>query len=185
MSAAFELIELDVVDSTQDEVRVRLQSSAPGCVVAVSARSQRDGRGREGRTWQDPPGEALMLSIGVRGPLATLVLQDLPRRVVQALLDAIVDGVPGAAGQIAWKAPNDLVARKGGAKLGGVLVDARTTGASVDQLIVGIGLNLDGPAFHTSDGRRATSIAACTQAALPPDIRTRLATAACTLLAER
>jgi biotin-(acetyl-CoA carboxylase) ligase len=60
---------------------------------------------------------------------------------------------------VSWKAPNDLVAASGGAKAAGILVDARMTGDVVDELIVGIGCNLEGPEFTTSDGRSATSLA--------------------------
>lgn len=149
------IVALDACDSTQDEVRERLAHAAPGSVVAVSAASQRAGRGREGRVWQDPPGNALMLSVGRRGPLPVSVLEDLPQRVVRALVELV-----GGGGRVAWKAPNDLVAASGGAKLGGVLVDVRTVGEIVEFVSVGIGINLDAEPFRTSDGRDATSLAA-------------------------
>jgi BirA family biotin operon repressor/biotin-[acetyl-CoA-carboxylase] ligase len=149
-------VHLEACDSTQDEVRARLTSVDPGSVVAVSADSQRAGRGREGRAWQDPPGAGLMLSVGRRGPLPLSVLEELPRRVADAVLEAVDAG----RRHVVWKAPNDLVSAAGGAKVGGILVDARTTGEQVDQVIVGIGLNVDGPAFTTADGRAATSLAA-------------------------
>jgi BirA family biotin operon repressor/biotin-[acetyl-CoA-carboxylase] ligase len=145
-------VQLDVVGSTQDEVRERLARAAPGEVVAVRARSQRSGRGREGRTWQDPPGGSLLLSVGVRG-VPVDVLDELPRRIAAALLDAV-----SPAGAVAWKAPNDLVCAASGAKVAGVLVDARTSASVVDEVIVGVGCNVTGPAFDTPDGRRATSL---------------------------
>ena len=146
------VIELAVCQSTQDEVRDRLDGAAGGTIRAVRTRSQGDGRGREGRVWQDPPGEALLLSVGVQGPLSVDVLADLPRRLGDALL-ATFD-VSG----LAWKAPNDLVARDGGAKVAGILVDARTVGAVVEHVIVGIGCNVSGAAFVTTDGREATTL---------------------------
>lgn len=144
-------IHVDVCDSTQDEVRARLADADPGDIVAVSADSQRGGRGREGRTWEDPPGEALMLSVGRLGPLPVSVLEGLPRRVADALLE--LDE------RLHWKEPNDIVDATG-AKVAGILVDARTTDDRVDQVIVGLGVNVGGPAFTTSDGRPATTLAA-------------------------
>lgn len=152
------VIELSVVDSTQDEVRSRLVGAAPHEVVAVSARSQRAGRGREGRTWQDPPGSALLLSIGVRGPADPGMLDQLPGDLARIVVACI--GVPAT-----WREPNDIVDDTG-AKIGGVLVDARTTGMLVDEVIAGIGLNVTGPAFETADRRAATSIEQCTGAAV-------------------
>lgn len=149
---AVRLVELDVVDSTQEEVRARLAGAAAGEVVAVRARSQRAGRGRQGRAWQDPPGRSLLLSVGVRG-VGVDVLEQLPRRAAAAIEAAITP-----RGVVAWKAPNDVVCAVSGAKVAGVLVDVRTTGEVVDELIVGVGCNVDSATFVTADGRRATSV---------------------------
>lgn len=157
MDAALKLVELDSCESTQDEVRARLAGAAPHGVVAVVARSQGAGRGREGRRWEDPPGGALLVSVGVRGPLPIAVLDALPARLGEALL-LLLD--PDARA-ICWKAPNDLVAIVGGDKVAGILVDARTTGTDVDEVVVGFGCNVDGAAFTTSDGRAATTLQAC------------------------
>ncbi|MCW2924697.1 MAG: hypothetical protein JWM98_2101, partial [Thermoleophilia bacterium] len=126
--------------------------------VAVSARSQGAGRGRGGRAWQDPPGEALMVSLGWAGPLPASVLDGLPLRVADAVLAAIELVAPAARDGIRWKAPNDLVAARDGAKVAGILVDARTLDGVVDPIIVGIGVNLAGAAFITTDGRDATTV---------------------------
>jgi BirA family biotin operon repressor/biotin-[acetyl-CoA-carboxylase] ligase len=169
-----EIIELEVCDSTQDEVRLRLVDAAPGTIIAIRARSQRAGRGREGRTWQDPTGEALLLSVGATGPLPVSVLDELPRRVAEVVLTQLELAAPGARSFISWKAPNDLVAASGGAKVAGILVDARTIGNAVEQVVIGIGINLNGAAFKTSDGRSATSVEACVGQTLGLD-RTALA----------
>jgi BirA family biotin operon repressor/biotin-[acetyl-CoA-carboxylase] ligase len=147
-------IHLDACDSTQEEVRERLGEADPGVVVAVTTDSQRAGRGREGRVWEDAPGGAIMLSVGRRGPLPVEVLDELPRRVADVLLATF-----GAGDRVAWKAPNDLVDSED-AKLAGILVDARTVGDEVEHVIVGVGLNAGGAAFTTEDGRRATTLEA-------------------------
>jgi BirA family biotin operon repressor/biotin-[acetyl-CoA-carboxylase] ligase len=156
-------VELQVVDSTQDEVRRRLEQASAGAVIAVSARAQHAGRGREGRVWQDPPGEALLLSIGARGPLPVRLLHELPRRVIDALLDALeaqLDEPDAVRGVLAWKSPNDLVAATSGAKVAGVIIDARTVADRVEQVVAGVGCNLDGAPFTTLDSRAATSVGA-------------------------
>lgn len=143
---------LDGCDSTQDEVRARLARAAPHELVAVAARTQRAGRGRAGRRWEDPPGAAVLLSVGVRGPLSTRVLEDLPLDVA-----AIVVEVLGTSG-VVRRAPNDLV-DSAGRKVGGVLVDARTSADVVEEVVVGVGVNLSGNPFVTADGRAASSLA--------------------------
>jgi biotin-(acetyl-CoA carboxylase) ligase len=144
---------LAACDSTQDEVRERLDHVESGELVVVSSTTQHAGRGRAGRTWQDPPGAALMLSVGRKGPLPVSVLERLPRRVADAIVQSL-----GDPGLLAWKPPNHLVARPDGSTVAGILVDARTTGDHVDHVIIGIGLNLDGEAFVTRDGRHAATL---------------------------
>lgn len=148
---AIEVIELDVVDSTQDEVQQVLDRTAHGVLVAVTARSQRAGRGRAGRTWVDAPGRTLALSAGIDGVDAA-VLEDLPRRIARALLASL------DSPHVAWKSPNDLVDARTGAKVAGILIDARTTGPHA-RVVVGIGINVTGPAFEV-DGRAATTLEA-------------------------
>ena len=153
------VVHLGQCSSTQDEVRSRLADAGPGTVVAVSTESQLAGRGRAGRTWHDPPEDALMLSVGAGGPLPVGVLDDLPRRVADCVLD-VIGARGGRPDTITWKAPNDLVAAADGAKLAGILVDARTTGDEVGEVVVGIGLNLGSGRFTTPDGRAAVGLAA-------------------------
>lgn len=153
--------EVAACASTQDLALELLAEQGPGTVLAVHARSQTGGRGREGRSWHDPPGIGLLLSVAARGPLPVTVLDELPRRVVDVLIGAIERVAPELTGRVAWRAPNDLVAPgAAGAKLGGILVDVRTIGAAVEHVVVGIGCNVAGPAFVTPDGRRATTLEA-------------------------
>lgn len=154
------VVHLDRCSSTQTEVRARLAVRSGVVCIAVSAAAQRQGRGRGGRDWQNPAGDGLMVSIGRRGPMPVAVLNELPRCVADVVIEALRSQVGERVEQIAWKAPNDLVAGDGSGKLAGILVDARTTGDQVDEIVVGIGINLAGPAFVTTDGQVATSVEA-------------------------
>ncbi|HEX5451667.1 MAG TPA: biotin--[acetyl-CoA-carboxylase] ligase [Candidatus Limnocylindrales bacterium] len=140
------------VPSTQPIVRAWLAEvpdlldPRPRVAIAV-ADEQTEGRGRRGRSWQAPPGAALLLSVGFR-PI------DLPLRhawrlaasVALAMLDAAESqGLRDGTLRLKW--PNDLVADgPDGAprKLAGVLgeVEADETG-QVRSAIVGVGINAD------------------------------------------
>lgn len=128
------VVVLDETPSTQDEAR-RLAMGRPG--LAVFARRQTKGRGRQGRAWDDAGGGALSMTAALRaqGPAARLSL---------AFGLAVVEACQGlGATGLGLKWPNDVVER-GGAhrKLAGVLIEA------VDGLaLVGIGLN----ALQTDD----------------------------------
>lgn len=167
-----EVIVLERCGSTQSAVEELLRTR-PAQVLAVQAMSQQAGRGRAGRRWEDPPGTALLLSVGTRLALPAARLSGLPRLVGQELHDALCDAVGAPAELLAWRAPNDLVAAGGeaaGAKLAGVLIDSTTTGGTVDRVVVGIGANITGGSFRTLDGARATSLQALCEAP-PVDVR--------------
>lgn len=117
MSGASPLkLHLPTVTSTQDAARGLPVGSR------VSADYQESGRGRLGRSWQAPPGTALMVSYVVPWhPVASLAA---------GVAAAAAIGPP-----VRLKWPNDLIL--GGAKLGGILVEV-----SDRVCTVGIGVNL-------------------------------------------
>ena len=57
-----DLVLLDSVESTNDELRKRAAEGAPAGTV-VLAEHQRCGRGRRGRVWDSPRGAGLYLSV--------------------------------------------------------------------------------------------------------------------------
>ena len=122
--------------STNDEALAWAASGARDFSL-VLADGQTRGRGRDGRQWFTPVGSALAFSLVLRpnaqereffgrfaGLGALALVEALQRRAVPA--------------QIKW--PNDvLVGRK---KLAGILVEAVWTGAQVDSLVLGMGVNV-------------------------------------------
>jgi BirA family biotin operon repressor/biotin-[acetyl-CoA-carboxylase] ligase len=164
-SAAFlsRLERFPSVDSTQRVVRDWLEAGIPEVCVAV-ADEQTAGRGRQGRAWQAPPGNALLVSAGFRP--AHLPLRHawrLAAIAALAMLDA-AENVAGLRDDTLWlKWPNDIVADgPGGAlvKVAGVLGETAAdgpAGASTATAIIGIGLNVDWPS-----------------ASFPPDLRSAM-----------
>lgn len=125
--------------STNADAIALARQGAPEGIVVV-ADHQTAGRGRQGRTWEAPPGSSLLLSVLLRPPA---VVRDLcTMAVAVAAVDAIAE-VAGLPTKLKW--PNDLVWPGDGSerdrKLSGVL--AETDG---DAVVVGIGINVDWPA---------------------------------------
>jgi len=156
-----QLVLLDSVDSTNDEVRRRqaddLARETP--LVVVSQR-QSAGRGRLGRRWESPAG-GLYISLLLRGVSPT-VNSTLSLVVALGVYDALVEVVPGVT--VKW--PNDLLVPIGQAmddkacaagnqpadrviygKLGGILTES----AQLGYLVVGIGINLQRPVIGGFD----------------------------------
>lgn len=147
------LVTLDACERAQHETR-RLLDADANRIVAVRTRRQEAGQGRLGRRWHSPPHPGLLLSIGMRGDMHVDVLDGFVRDVVDAVHDELCALARIDHASIAWSAPNDLVDAATGDKLAGVLVDATSVGCDVQQLLVGIGVNVLGPAFELPDEAR-------------------------------
>jgi BirA family transcriptional regulator, biotin operon repressor / biotin---[acetyl-CoA-carboxylase] ligase len=142
------------VDSTND-LAIELASRGAPEGTAVLADAQRAGRGRRGRSWFSPPGAGLYLSVVVRpvGPTDALPLVTLAAGVAAA---RALRAATGLDVELKW--PNDLVAGRPWRKLGGVLCEAVGGGATVDAIVVGIGINLRPAAYPREIADRATSL---------------------------
>ena len=135
------LLELDTVDSTNEEARRLIASGERGPLWIVAAR-QTNGRGRLGRNWISPPGNLF----------ASLIIHDIGDACIASQL-GFVTGVAamraletlGIGSGVALKWPNDLLID--GAKLGGVLLETVMvpTGDLRNPIapaaIIGIGVN--------------------------------------------
>jgi BirA family biotin operon repressor/biotin-[acetyl-CoA-carboxylase] ligase len=100
----------------------------------VFAERQTRGRGRRGRSWQAPPGRALLVS----------TLWRPPGRIVAGMVQVSAVAARAALRRLGLEArlkwPNDLLL--GRAKCGGILIEATFLGERLDFVVAGIGLNV-------------------------------------------
>ena len=142
---------LDEIDSTNRFVRdeaARLWSMENGCgMVAVTAAYQTAGRGQRGNTWDSAIGNNLLLTILVRPGKALEVTQQflLSQTVAVAIHKALERY--GIDARLKW--PNDIYV--GNRKLAGVLVELDYMGKYVEQVVIGIGLNVNQCDFPEMD----------------------------------
>jgi len=137
----------DVVRSTNDVVADWLREGTPEVCVAI-ADVQSAGRGRNGRTWQAPPGAALLSSVGFRPTwLDVGRLWRLGAIVSLAMAEAceVAGGLRPGAIHLKW--PNDLVMIDHSTgqvrKLAGVLGETQAIGTPEATAVIGIGANID------------------------------------------
>jgi BirA family biotin operon repressor/biotin-[acetyl-CoA-carboxylase] ligase len=123
-------LHLRLIDSTNDRARALAEDGAPDGTV-ITADEQSAGRGRRGRVWSAPAGEALLYSVILRplGPEHAL----LPLAVPVAVCEAVESLAPVAC-QIKW--PNDVWIEE--RKVAGVLIEARPP----DWAVIGVGVNV-------------------------------------------
>ena len=116
-------MHLREVGSTIDVARdLALGGASHGTLVTADV--QTAGRGRQGRTWSAPAGQALLLALVVRDPDPLLSL-----RAGLAVAD-----LAGPAARVKW--PNDVWVD--GRKVAGILVEGRP---QENWAIAGIGVN--------------------------------------------
>jgi BirA family biotin operon repressor/biotin-[acetyl-CoA-carboxylase] ligase len=120
--------------STNDDLSAEAERGAPEGLVLV-ADHQTAGRGRLERTWDEHPGDGLLVSVLLRPALPTERLT-LAASAAALAARAACREVAGVEVEIKW--PNDLLAPSG-AKLAGIL-----SVAAAGAVVVGMGLNVHG-----------------------------------------
>lgn len=141
------------IDSTNDAAIAAAVDGAPEG-TAILADAQRAGRGRRGREWFSPPGAGVYLSVVVRPRTREeFTLLTLAAGVAAAEAVTHATGLP-----VELKWPNDSVVGRPWRKLGGVLCESVGSGASVDAVVVGVGLNVSRMSYPPAIADRATSI---------------------------
>lgn len=126
------------VPSTMDLARAKAREGAPDGTVVV-AEEMTAGRGTHGRAWCAPRG-GLYLSLVLRGI-------DDPHLLTLALGNAVCDALEVAGVEPRLKWVNDVLLPGGpglGGKVAGILVEGESTGARLDFLVAGVGVNVNG-----------------------------------------
>jgi BirA family biotin operon repressor/biotin-[acetyl-CoA-carboxylase] ligase len=139
-------LHLRLTDSTNSRAKELAAAGAPHGTL-VSAAEQSAGRGRQGRTWIAPAGQALLCSLILRPPPSLVSLR--AGVAVAELAEQLV-----GAGRVQIKWPNDVLLD--GRKVAGILAEGRPQEGWV---VLGIGLNV-----------------AIEEAQLPPELRTAAGT---------
>jgi BirA family biotin operon repressor/biotin-[acetyl-CoA-carboxylase] ligase len=131
-----EVIRYAEAVSTNDLARDHARRGAAEGTV-VLARHQTQGRGRRGRSWEAPPGKALLASVVLRPPMFVSHSAWLTLGAGVAAARALGERT-GQPVRLKW--PNDLTID--GRKVGGVLAET-FRGDDGPLCVVGIGINLN------------------------------------------
>ncbi len=126
--------------STNDEAR-DARGVPDGHVILADAQDR--GRGARGRSWASPGGTDLYFSI-VLGP-AGLDPARLPPLTLAVGLGVVsaCEELVGEGFAIKW--PNDVIL--GDRKLAGILVESMSSGARLERVVIGVGLDVNREAF--------------------------------------
>lgn len=159
---------LPEVDSTNTELMRRARAGRAEPIVLL-AESQTAGRGRQGRSWVNQPGDCLMYSLGLM--LKPVDWSGLSLVVGLSIAESLQAAGQSSQTEIGVKWPNDLWLRDG-RKLGGTLIETANVPAGTDAacfgagqgaprfVIMGTGINVRPPQASAA----LTNPAACLQA---------------------
>jgi BirA family biotin operon repressor/biotin-[acetyl-CoA-carboxylase] ligase len=158
-AAGVRVITHETVGSTNEEA-LKLGRAGERAPLWVAAKRQTAGRGRRGRTWVSEPGN-LYASLLLTDPSPPDRYPELSFVAALALHDAVTGRIPGLAGRVVLKWPNDLLIDRN--KFAGILIEGE--GATV---VIGIGVNC----VHHPDGTEypATDLAAAGLRATPESL---------------
>ena len=158
----------DTTDSTNIQAKRLAEEGAPHGTL-VCAERQTEGRGRRGRSWSSPPGEAVYMSLLLRpeirpehASMLTLVMGLAAARACNELLERMA----GTRTGLKW--PNDLVLD--GRKAAGILTEMSAEIDCIHYVVIGVGINANTQIFPES----LTQAASLRQAAGRPLMRSEL-----------
>lgn len=141
-------------ESTNEDIRQLAREGAINGTLVVAG-MQTAGRGRRGRTWVSPKGDSVYMSLLLRPKCMPDQASALTLVMALAVLEAIEEAVPGAAG-IKW--PNDIVIN--GKKVCGILTEMELKQNAIDYIVMGVGINVNQRQFAEEIAETATSVAA-------------------------
>ena len=139
--------------STNAVLKEMAKEGAPHGSVAV-CHHQTAGKGRIGRSWETPPGEALTFSVLLRPQLRPEETQLCTLAAALAVVRAVQAICPGLDPRIKW--PNDVVIGQG--KCCGILSEMGMGAGGVEYVVTGVGLNVNQNAFPPELAEKAVSL---------------------------
>lgn len=124
--------------STNDHAKALMENGKADSAL-VLAETQTEGRGRQGKVWDSPPGAGLYFSLAVQPEFEGS--QELLTLRTGLILAQVAEEFIQEEPLIKW--PNDLWIN--GRKTAGILVESRFSGNRPSYFIIGIGINVIAP----------------------------------------
>ena len=138
------IIELDVVDSTNNYASDLITKNAALEGTVVVAHFQGEGKGQRGNVWTSEPGKNLTFSLILKPkkvtPSEAFVISKIVSLAICKYLETVVEE------DVFIKWPNDIYV--GQKKICGILIENQFRGKHFESSIIGIGLNVNQSNFQ-------------------------------------
>lgn len=133
------LIELDVVDSTNNYAANLLVQTKLVNGTAIMTHFQTGGRGQRGSDWVSEPGKNLLFSIVLNGHFINTNNYFLLSKAIAIGINEALEEVSGKTSYVKW--PNDIYINQ--KKIAGILIENQWKGNVLEVAIVGVGVNVN------------------------------------------
>ncbi len=143
----------DVTGSTNNDAKRLAEEGAPSGTL-VAADCQQAGKGRRGRTWSNPAGTNIAMSLLLRPDIQPVHASMLTLVMGMAAARACKEAAPSLQIMIKW--PNDIVCE--GKKLSGILTEMSSEVDCINYVVVGIGINANLESFPDEISSTASSL---------------------------
>lgn len=132
------IVRVNQTDSTNNELKKKIESISPPEGFTIVASYQTLGRGQFGNTWESRPYENLLLSLYLKPNFVSASESFfLSMSVCLAIHDVLVE----YDSEFLIKWPNDII--RNGRKYCGVLIENQVMGKNIESSIIGMGINLN------------------------------------------
>ena len=145
------VIYFEELESTQKYAKQNMEKIENGTVIITDY--QTNGIGTHDRKWISCAGKNLTFSILLYPNCQIQKLENLTKEIAEILVDVLKENYDINA---AIKQPNDLLINK--KKFCGILTETKLKGLNVENLIIGIGMNINQDIFHEDIKEIATSL---------------------------
>ena len=137
------IIKLNAIDSTNDYLKNLLDKKPVINYTVVTANFQNKGKGQMGGFWESEAGKNLICSVYLSNSIIKLSNQFVINIIVCLAIKKSLHkfNIP----QLSVKWPNDIMS--GSSKICGVLIENIIKNSSIQDIIIGIGLNVNQTIF--------------------------------------
>ena len=149
---AKEVLYFDTIDSTNTKAQELAEKGYPSGTLVV-ADKQESGKGRRGRSWVSPSGTGIFMTLMIKPDINPNNASMLTLVAALAVAKAITS-VTGEKALIKW--PNDIVVN--GKKVCGILTEMNAQFDYINNIVVGIGINVHNESFPEEISQMASSL---------------------------
>ena len=142
----FDLYFFKSLFNTNDKVKeiLKLQNKNKNKNIALFSVKQEKGKGRKNREWISKEGD-LTCSFAIQKKLNVNDLGKINLFTIYSLINAF--NKIGVDKNISYKWPNDILINK--KKIAGVLIETNVSNSSINQCVIGIGVNFISKVIHS------------------------------------